>query len=137
MKSSSEQRRSSAILSQPARGRPHADDHVDARGNLWDRFYRVVKRIPRGRISTYGEIAERAGLPRLARHVGYALSALRGGHRDVPWQRVLGKRGRKHAGISLRDPAAAAVQRRLLLAEGIEFDPLGRASLERFGWQRK
>ncbi len=131
MKSSGTRRRSSAIPSRPPPRRTR-----DAPESLWERFYRVVRRIPRGRIITYGEVAERAGLPRSARQVGYALSALRFGHRRVPWQRVLGKRARELAVVSLKDPAAAAVQRRLLEAEGIEFDRLGRASLKRFGWRR-
>ncbi len=115
--------------------RPRSADDPDGRSRegRWQRFYRVVRRIPRGRVTTYGEVARKAGLPRFARHVGYALAALRGGSQGVPWQRVLGKRGRLHAGISLRDPVGAAMQQKLLEAEGVEFDGQGRVSLERFG----
>jgi methylated-DNA-protein-cysteine methyltransferase-like protein len=101
----------------------------------WSVFYRVVRRIPRGRVATYGEVALVAGKPRAARQVGYALAALRGAAHDVPWQRVLGARPRGHAGISLLDPVGAAVQRRLLEAEGIEFDARERIDLARFGWK--
>jgi methylated-DNA-protein-cysteine methyltransferase-like protein len=101
----------------------------------WSVFYRVVRRIPRGRVATYGEVALAAGKPRAARQVGYALAALRGGAHDVPWQRVLGARPRGHAGISLLDPVGAAVQRRLLEEEGVEFDARERIELARFGWK--
>jgi methylated-DNA-protein-cysteine methyltransferase-like protein len=101
----------------------------------FERFYRVVRRIPAGRISTYGQVATQAGLPRGARLAGYALSALRGTAHDVPWQRVLGTRGPGRAGVSLKDPVGAAVQRELLEREGVVFDARGRVQLERFGWR--
>jgi methylated-DNA-protein-cysteine methyltransferase-like protein len=98
-------------------------------------FYRVVRRIPRGRVATYGQVAVRAGRPRGARLAGYALSALRNTANTVPWQRVVGARGRGHAGISLKDPVGAAVQRDLLEREGVRLDARGRIDLERFGWR--
>ena len=99
-------------------------------------FYRVVRRVPRGRVATYGQVAALAGRPRGARLCGYALSALRGTVHDVPWQRVLGARGAGRAGISLRDPIGAAAQRALLEREGVVVDALGRVELERFGWKK-
>ncbi len=102
----------------------------------WTRFYRVVRRIPRGRVSTYGAVALAAGRPRAARQVGYAMAALRGARHRVPWQRVLGARPRGFAAVSILDPMGAAAQRALLEREGIEFDARGRVSLERFGWPR-
>jgi methylated-DNA-protein-cysteine methyltransferase-like protein len=100
----------------------------------WSVFYRVVRRIPRGRVATYGQVALAAGKPRAARQVGYALAALRGTVNDVPWQRVLGARPRRMAAISILDAIGAAVQQRLLEEEGVAFDERGRVSLERFGW---
>jgi methylated-DNA-protein-cysteine methyltransferase related protein len=101
----------------------------------WSVFYRIVRRIPRGRVATYGAVALAAGKPRAARQVGFALAALRGSVHDVPWQRVLGARPRGHAAISLLDPVGAAVQRRLLEEEGVAFDERGRIDLARYGWR--
>ena len=100
----------------------------------WADYYRVVRRIPRGRVATYGDVALAAGKPRAARQVGYALAALRGARHDVPWQRVLGARPRGMAAISILDPIGAAVQQRLLEREGVRFDDRGRVDLGRFGW---
>jgi methylated-DNA-protein-cysteine methyltransferase-like protein len=103
----------------------------------WSLYYRVVRRIPRGRVATYGDVALAAGKPRAARQVGYALAALRGTVNDVPWQRVLGARPRGMAAVSILDAMGAAVQQKLLEDEGIVFDERGRVSLERFGWRRR
>jgi methylated-DNA-protein-cysteine methyltransferase-like protein len=96
----------------------------------WERYYRIVAKIPRGKVTTYGAVAKIAGRPRAAREVGYALAALPGGERRVPWQRVLGKRGR-FAVISIANPSR---QKKLLAAEGVRFDARGRVSLEEYGW---
>jgi methylated-DNA-protein-cysteine methyltransferase-like protein len=101
----------------------------------WWVYYRVVSRIPRGRVATYGQVAMLAGTPRAARQVGYALSALRGTRHQVPWQRVLGSRPRDVAAISILDPMGSAVQRALLEDEGVVVDERGRVSLARFGWK--
>ena len=100
----------------------------------WAEIYRIVRRVPRGRVTTYGGIAALAGKPRGARQVGYALAALRGAKHDVPWQRVLGARPRGMAAVSILDPMGAAVQQQLLEREGIAFDDGGRVDLSRFGW---
>ena len=97
----------------------------------WERIYAVVRRIPRGRVATYGDVAELAGMPGRARQVGWALHAL-GAHTRVPWQRVLNARGE----VSPRgEPAAARVQRALLEREGIRFAASGRLDLARYRWQ--
>jgi methylated-DNA-protein-cysteine methyltransferase-like protein len=88
---------------------------------------RVVRRIPAGRVATYGEVAAHADLPGRARLVGWAL---RGCDDDVPWQRVLNAKGE----ISL-GPGSGDLQRDLLESEGVEFDARGRVDLARFGWR--
>ena len=93
------------------------------------KIYAAVRRIPRGRVATYGDVAERAGLEGRARQVGYALHALPSRSR-VPWHRVVNARGE----ISLRRGSDAhELQRLLLEAEGIRFDAKGRIDLRRFG----
>ena len=58
----------------------------------WDPVYRLVKKIPRGRVTTYGEVAKALRLPGGARAVGYAMAATPTG-RGIPWHRVLGAGG--------------------------------------------
>jgi methylated-DNA-protein-cysteine methyltransferase-like protein len=101
----------------------------------WEAIYTVVRRIPRGRVSTYGAVAAFLGRPRGARQVGYALAALRGARHDVPWQRVLGARSRGRAAISILDPIGAAAQEDKLRKEGIRFDDRGMVDLARYGWR--
>jgi methylated-DNA-protein-cysteine methyltransferase-like protein len=91
----------------------------------------VVRRIPRGRVMTYGQVAAAAGMPRAARVVGYAMRALGD---QVPWQRVVGSRGAGRGGVSIKDPVGAAVQRQILEKEGVGFGRGGGIDLERFGW---
>ena len=94
-------------------------------------IYRIVRRIPRGRVATYGQVAELAGLAGHARQVGYALHALPSGT-TVPWHRVVNSAG----GISLRArPGAELTQRMLLEREGIRFDVRGRLSLAQVRWR--
>jgi methylated-DNA-protein-cysteine methyltransferase-like protein len=96
----------------------------------YQRIYAVVRRIPEGRVATYGQVASLAGLAGHARQVGYALHALPN-ETTVPWHRVVNARG----GVSLRSMAGGElVQRGLLEREGIRFDPSGRVPLARVRW---
>lgn len=98
-------------------------------GTLDERVYEVVRRIPRGRVSTYGAVARAMDL-RDARRVGWALSRLREGA-GVPWHRVVNARGR----ISPRgDGTSERIQRAALEAEGVRFADDGSVDLERWGW---
>jgi methylated-DNA-protein-cysteine methyltransferase-like protein len=72
----------------------------------------AIRKVPRGRVSTYGAVAKAAGYPRCSRHVGRVLKQVGG----LPWQRILGWGGR----ISLRGEYALE-QRFLLEAEGVRF----------------
>jgi methylated-DNA-protein-cysteine methyltransferase-like protein len=90
-----------------------------------------VKRIPRGRVATYGQVATLAGLDGHARQVGYALHSLPD-RIDVPWHRVINARGE----ISPRSAGDShELQRMLLEAEGVEFDLAGRVALNRYRWR--
>jgi methylated-DNA-protein-cysteine methyltransferase-like protein len=103
----------------------------DVRSGTYARIYRVVRRIPRGRVATYGQIARLAGLANNARQVGYALHAL-AEDSGVPWQRVVNHRGE----VSARSYAGMErVQRALLETEGVSFDERGRVDLARTQWR--
>ncbi len=93
-------------------------------------IYAVVKRIPPGRVATYGQVASLAGLPGHARQVGYALHALPE-HSTVPWHRVVNAKG----GISSRaTPGAELVQQQLLVQEGVRLNAKGQVSLAQARW---
>ena len=77
----------------------------------------MVEKVPYGRVSTYGDIATILGSPRVARQVGFALSAL--DQDDVPWHRIINAQGR----ISGKgDTIRATMQRQFLESEGVKFD---------------
>jgi methylated-DNA-protein-cysteine methyltransferase-like protein len=95
------------------------------------RIFRVVARIPPGRVMTYGQVALAAGLPRAARQVGYAMHDC---DEDLPWQRVMAKAATGFGRISIGDSLIADLQRSLLEAEGVEFDHRGYVDLRRYGW---
>lgn len=93
------------------------------------RVYDVVRRVPRGQVTTYGDVATLLGSPRVARHVGFALAAL--DEPDVPWHRVINASAR----ISVRgNSPRGELQRNLLVAEGVEFSASGRVDFRRFRW---
>jgi len=97
----------------------------------YDEIYAVVSAIPRGKVATYGQVAELAGLPRRARMVGYALRELPEGS-GIPWHRVVNASGK----ISQRGrPASERDQKSLLEAEGIVFNLSNRLSLRRSRWE--
>lgn len=97
----------------------------------YEQIYSVVRRIPRGRIATYGQVAEIAGLEGHARQVGYALHSLPDGG-DVPWHRVVNAKGQ----ISPRSTDDShELQRILLEAEGLIFEG-SRVPLAKYRWQR-
>jgi methylated-DNA-protein-cysteine methyltransferase-like protein len=91
----------------------------------------VVRRIPKGWVATYGQVAAMAGLPRRVRLVGHVLQHLDAGN-DVPWHRVVNAKG--DVSYSACRNGGDEVQRRLLEAEGVAFDQRDRFDLERFRW---
>ncbi len=98
----------------------------------YELIWSVVRKVPRGRVATYGQIAEIAGLEGHARQVGYALHNLPE-KTNVPWHRVVNAKGE----ISARTGGDShELQRLLLEAEGVEFDAKGRMDLKRYQWER-
>jgi methylated-DNA-protein-cysteine methyltransferase-like protein len=97
--------------------------------DTFQRIWKVVDQIPRGRVATYGQVAREAGFPGNARLVGYALHALPE-QSKVPWQRVLNSRGE----ISFPKGSRSYLrQSRLLKKEKVVFKR-GKTDLLRFGW---
>jgi len=80
----------------------------------WDSVYRLVQRIPRGKVLTYGALAKALRLPGGARTAGRAMAGTPSG-RGIPWHRVVGERGK----ILIRGPYAM-LQKKLLESEGVK-----------------
>ncbi len=94
---------------------------------IWD----IVRKIPKGKVSTYGRIAQVCGLPGQSRLVGYALHSLQPGT-TVPWHRVVNAGGR----ISFPPNSEAfRLQKKLLESEGVVFKK-GKTDLGKFGWPK-
>ena len=95
----------------------------------YDDVYEHVQRIPHGKVSTYGRIAQLTPVPRGARGVGWALAGLGPDQAQmVPWWRVINAAGR------ISNTLNATLQRELLEAEGIVFDDRGCVDLGRYLW---
>ncbi len=90
----------------------------------------IIKRIPKGKVATYGQIAALAGNPRGARAVIWLLHSS-SGKEKLPWHRVINGKGQ----ISLKPCQGYEEQRAMLESEGVEFDLYGRADLERYRWE--
>ncbi len=99
---------------------------------LFDLIYAIIRQVPPGKVTTYGQVARIAGRCS-AQMVGFALAALRSREdlEEVPWQRVINAQGRiSPHGLGM----GSVVQRDLLEEEGIQFNPDGVVDLERYGW---
>ncbi len=104
----------------PARSRRHRD--------FAEAVYRIVRRIPRGRVVTYGQIAALIGEPRAAHAVG---QAMRAAPSDLPWHRVVNARGEVPP---RRGPVHWLDQHLRLEQEGLRFTR-GRLDLGRYRWR--
>ena len=102
----------------------------DLEPNLDQRIWLTVCAIPEGKVSTYGDIAERAGLPGASRRVGAALRKLPKGS-QVPWHRVVNASGKS----SLPPGSNGEDRQRALLAdEGVLLGSGGKSVLKRYRW---
>ena len=112
----------------PIRGEYNVVMQIDPQARaLFPRIYDVVRQVPRGKVTTYGDVAQLIGPGCDARLVGYAMAECPD---DVPWQRVINAQGK----ISLRSGDGTAKQQMRLEAEGVEFDARGKIDLNRFRW---
>jgi methylated-DNA-protein-cysteine methyltransferase related protein len=119
-----------SVARRQAASRVAARSHGGVEG-FFKRVYAVVRRIPCGRVATYGQVAALLGNPRAARTVGWALRALPAGS-DVPWHRVINGSGT----ISTSGRGyEAALQAQRLRRESVTIGREGRIALERFRWR--
>ena len=93
---------------------------------------RVIKRIPKGRVATYGQVAMLAGNPRGARQVVRVLNT-RSRIDRLPWHRIINRLGR----VALPQGDGFELQRELLRREGVYSDPAGNIDLSKFLWKPK
>ena len=100
--------------------------------STYQKVYATIRKIPRGRVSTYGRIAARVDSC-TARMVGYALAASRR-EQDLPWHRVINHQGKisNHG-----EGVGSGVQRKLLEREGVRFDSRERVDLQAYGWPKE
>lgn len=95
-----------------------------------ERVYDLVRKIPYGRVMTYGQIAAILGKGYTPRTVGYVMHSA--DIAGVPWQRVINSRGACSTG---RLTIPVNLQQTMLEQEGIEFDAKGRCDLKKYGWE--
>lgn len=96
--------------------------------SFFEQVYEVVKRIPYGRVMSYGQIARAIGFPRMARQVGWALHS-NPDPEHIPCYRVVNREGRVSSAFAF---GGENVQIALLKAEGVEFDENGLVKREYF-----
>jgi methylated-DNA-protein-cysteine methyltransferase-like protein len=93
------------------------------------RVKNVIRKVPKGKVATYGQIASYAGNPRGARQVVRILHTSSGKER-LPWHRIVNRQGR----IVLKPGYGYEIQRELLLREGVEFDENDAIDFDRYLW---
>ena len=98
--------------------------------SAFEKVYEIVKKIPEGRVATYGQIARLLGNPRYSRVVGYALH-VNPSPDTIPCFRVVNRDDRTSPAFAF---GGQDVQKELLLSEGVEFLPNGNVDLSRFLW---
>lgn len=99
------------------------------KGNFTKKVIRIIKQIPYGKVTTYGEVALLAGFPRGARIVGWILHSSKG---DIPWHRVINR----HGFISIKSSEhPKQLQKVLLEQEGVEVSDYFIVDLNKYGWK--
>ncbi len=98
--------------------------------NTFEKIYDAVRKIPRGKVCSYGQIAAMAGNPRWSRVVGYALH-VNPEPGTIPCHRVVTKNGEVSKAFAF---GGENMQRVLLAEEGIEFLDDGRINMKKYSW---
>ena len=106
-----------------------ADQATQASAGYRERVFEIVRRIPAGRVMTYGQIAEILGEGYTPRTVGFVMHAA--DEETTPWQRVINSQGACSTGRVILPPDK---QQKMLEVEGVEFDARGRCNLSRYRW---
>lgn len=101
--------------------------------STYDLIYKTVRQIPAGKVATYGQIADLAGLYGKARLVGYAMFQVDTTSNDIPWHRVINAKG-EISYSNLRE-GGDHIQKQLLEEEGIEFNSAGKVNLSEYRWE--
>jgi methylated-DNA-protein-cysteine methyltransferase-like protein len=119
---------------QEAMEKPHLDAYTEKRPAeespaYRERVYELVRRIPLGRVMTYGQIADILGPGYTARTIGFVMHGAM--ERDTPWQRVINSQGGCSTTRFLLPPDK---QQKMLEAEGVKFDDKGRCNLKKYRW---
>jgi methylated-DNA-protein-cysteine methyltransferase-like protein len=96
-----------------------------------ERVHKLVRKIPPGKVMTYGQIAAILGEGYTPRTVGYVM--FNSGEKDVPWQRVINSQGRCSTG---RLTIPLNLQQELLEAEGVKFNDKGKCDLSIYQWKK-
>jgi methylated-DNA-protein-cysteine methyltransferase-like protein len=96
--------------------------------HTFERVWALIKRIPRGKVATYGQLSRMIDRRLTPVGIGWAIHAAPDG--SIPWHRVVNAKG----GIST-EREAPGFQRAKLRAEGVRFDRAGFIDLDRYGWQ--
>ena len=104
-------------------------DKLKSVGQYRERVYKIVRRIPRGRVMTYGQIAYILGEGYTPRTIGFVMHGA--DEAKTPWHRVINSQGRCSTG---RVVLPTDKQQRMLEREGVKFDTSGRCDLETFIW---
>ncbi len=101
-------------------------DRIARMHRIWD----TIRDVPKGKVASYGQIAEVAGIPRGARQVGYALRHLPDGH-DVPWHRVIQASGN----IAFEKGTEQFEEQKKRLLQDDVAVIAGRIDLKKYRWQ--
>jgi methylated-DNA-protein-cysteine methyltransferase-like protein len=94
-----------------------------------ERVYELVRRIPAGRVMTYGQIADILGQGYTPRAVGFVMHGAM--EEDTPWQRVINSQGACSTSLFTIPPDK---QQRILEGEGVRFNEKGRCNLKKYRW---
>ncbi len=111
---------------------PREEARKNKRVKYREKVYRIVREIPKGKVMTYGQLAEILGKGYTPRTVGFTLKAL--DDAEIPWQRVINSRGACSTG---KITAPIGIQQVLLEKEGIEFNEKGVCNLKEYQWGAK